>query len=153
MKPAHNLHPPPHRVSDPINKTPPSIERITGHHIIPTPPPSNSSPANSTPSTPGSLGLTDPRRRNSSASSTSGDKHRCKSPPAWPTPPQQNKVPVFEPISPPSEKLPLPPPPPPEAPPPPLPEKCRTPSPIPNTTKQDRYQSKDAKSSFKSMCC
>ncbi|CAB3997659.1 histone-lysine N-methyltransferase SETD1B-like, partial [Paramuricea clavata] len=139
-------HAPPRRGSDPVHKTPPTIERIASHHVIPTPPPSNSSPANSTPSTPGSLGLVDPRRRNSSASSASCDKHRSKSPLPWPTPLSQNKVPVFEPISPPSEKLPLPPPPPPDGPPPPLPEKCRTPSPIPNTTKQDRYQSKDSKS-------
>ena len=88
---------------------------------------------NSTPSTPGSLALADPRRRNSSAGSTSGDKQRNKSPLSWPTPlTQQNRVPVFEPISPPSEKLPLPPPPPP--------------------TKQDRYQSKDLKSSSKGLC-
>ncbi|XP_028396807.1 histone-lysine N-methyltransferase SETD1B-A-like [Dendronephthya gigantea] len=147
VKHLQKSHPPARRTSDPVNKTPPSIDRIPGHHVIPTPPPSNSSPSNSTPSTPG-LGLADPRRRNSgSVASTSGDKHQGRSPSTWPTPlTQQNKVPVFEPISPPSEKLPLPPPPPPDAPPPPLPEKCRTPSPIPSTTKQDRYQNKDSKS-------
>ena len=139
--------PVPRHGSDPAHKTPPSIERITSLHVIPTPPPS--SPANSTPSTPGSLGLTDPRRRNSNVTV---DKLRNKSPSTWPTPlTQQNKVPIFEPISPPSEKFPLPPPPPPDGPPPPLPEKCRTPSPIPSSTKQDRYSSKDSKSSFKGM--
>lgn len=117
--------------------------------MLPTPPPSASShsPANSTPSTPGSLGLTDPRTRGHSTSSASTEKLQSASPSVWPqnTVHQSNqstcKGPVFEPISPPCEKIALPPPPPPDIPPPSLSRKRRTSSsPVSSGMRQPHLQ-------------
>lgn len=108
--------------------------------MLPTPPPSASShsPISTTPSTPGSLGLMDPRTRGQSTSSVGTEKLGSASPPQALQSNQSNhKIPVFEPISPPCERVKLPPPPPPDVPPPTTPAKRY--SPIP-PTQGDRHQ-------------
>ena len=111
--------------------------------MLPTPPPSASSQSpisTATPSTPGFLGLMDPRTRGHSTSSVGTEKLGSTSP--LQANQSNHKVPVFEPISPPCERVKLPPPPPPDAPPPTTPAKRY--SPIPPTP-GDRHQDTSTK--------